>query len=187
MSIANVDHGSRWVAGRVLLLIALVAGCGGSASPSPTPTPSGSADSVFTSVLRYQAVPPSGWTLSAAAGSRHYDEFESSDGLSAIRIQVFEGSTVVTLGDMTAADVKGILAHDGSVIESQRDLTLSNGAGAHRIGYSIQSGGASEYGIDVLTLSDGRGALMTLLSNDPITPTLQTAFDQMANSLVVLP
>jgi hypothetical protein len=52
---------------------------------------------------------------------------------------------------------------------------------------SFKSGAATNHGVDMMTISDGRGVLLTPLSHDPITPTLLASLDQMANRLVVLP
>jgi putative regulator of septum formation len=134
------------------------------------------------SSMWYQVTVPAGWRTVPAAGSRHYDEYRSPDDRASVRVFAFEASAT-TLEDMISDDLEGIHGHEGAVIDTQSVSTLRNGAPAYRIGYAIKAGAESRYGVDVMAVVDEGGVLMTLVSEEPVTPTLLGAFDEMIDSL----
>jgi hypothetical protein len=134
------------------------------------------------SLMRYQVTVPPGWSTVPAAGSRHYAEYRSPDERASVRVLAFEASAT-TLEDMISNDLEGIHSHEGAVIDTQSMSTLGNGAPSYRIGYSIQTGAESRYGVDVMAVVDEGGVLMTLTSEEPVSAALLGTFDGMIDSL----
>jgi hypothetical protein len=134
------------------------------------------------SPMRYQVTVPAGWSTVPAAGSRHYDEYRSPDEPASVRVFAFEASAT-TLEDMISDDLEGIHGHEGAVIDTQATSTLRNGAPAYRIGYSVKAGADSRYGVDVMAVVEEGGVLMTLVSEEPVTPVLLGTFDGLIDSL----
>jgi len=134
------------------------------------------------SPMRYHVSVPAGWKRDPAAGSRHYDEYQSQSERASVRVLAFE-SSATTLEDMVNNDLAGIRKHDGAVIDSQAGSTLRDGTPAYRIGYSIRGGAASRYGLDVMAVLDRGSVLVTLVSEEPLTPALLDTFDGMIDSL----
>ena len=132
--------------------------------------------------MRYHVSVPAGWKRDPAAGSRHYDEYQSQSERASVRVLAFE-SSATTLEDMVNNDLTGIRKHDGAVIDSQAGSTLRDGTPAYRIGYSIRGGAASRYGLDVMAVLDRGSVLVTLVSEEPLTPALLDTFDAMIDSL----
>ena len=96
---------------------------------------------------------------------------------------LFFESSATTLEDMVSNNLAGIRKHDGAVIDSQAGSTLRDGTPAYRIGYSIRGGAASRYGLDVMAVLDRGSVLVTLVSEEPLTPALLDTFDGMIDSL----
>lgn len=132
--------------------------------------------------MPYRVRVPSGWKALPASGNRHYDEYQSPDDRASVRVLSFEASAT-TLDDMISDDLAGIRAHEGALIHTQSSLALKNGTPAHRIEYSIKTGGASRHGTDVLARFDQGGVLVSLVSDEAITVALMDTFRAMIDSL----
>ena len=134
------------------------------------------------SPMRYRMNVPPGWKAFPASGSRHYDEYQSSSERVSVRVFAFE-SSATTLDDMISDDLAGIRGHEGAVIETQSGSTLRDGTPAYRLGYFIRTGDATRYGVDVMAVVDQGTVLMTLLSEEPVSPSLLDTFNGMIDSL----
>ena len=132
--------------------------------------------------MRYRIIVPSGWEAFPAEGDRHYDEYRSPSVQAAVRVFAFE-SSATTLEDIISDDLAGIRAHEGAVIDGQSETTLMNGTPAHRIEYSITAEDGSRHGVDVMAVLDDGSVLVSMVSEEPVSPALLATFNGMIDSL----
>lgn len=134
------------------------------------------------SPMPYRMSIPAGWKAFPANGRRHYDEYQSPDDRSSVRVFSFEASAT-TLDDMIEDDLAGIRGHEGASIHKQSSSALKDGRPAHRIEYSITTGAVTRHGVDVMAEFDRGRVLVTLTSDEPITVLLMNTFTGMIDSL----